>query len=165
MFKRTIERELAENRYLTENIEKPFIKNYCEEQLSWYTKKAVFYKYSYYIFTIITIVCPIISGIIFVLPIDSDSIKVVSEIILGLSAFSAAMLPLFDCRRKWGLYRNEVERIKSFLSAYNMDGDAKKLMKNMECSKRNTHENWYQRFQEEENIKEFEKETKKNKEP
>lgn len=163
MFKRTIERELKENRYLIENIENPVIKKYCEEQLNWYTRKAIFNKYSYYIFTIITIICPIISGVILVLPIDGDGIKVISEVVLGLSAFFAAMIPVFDCRRKWGIYRNEAEMIKSFLIDYNLEGDTEQLMKKMESSKQNTHENWYQRFQED-NIKRFEdgKEKKRN---
>lgn len=165
MFERTMERELKENRYLIESIEEPFVKKYCEEQLNWYTKKAVFYKYSYYILTIITMVCPIISGVIFVLPIDSNNMKVTLEIILGFSAFSAAMLPLFDCRRKWGMYQNEVEMVKAFLICYNLDGDAEKLIKNIEQSKQNTHKNWCHQFQEEENNKNSEKNLKKEKEP
>lgn len=148
IFKRTIERELRDNRYLTESIENLFIKDYCEKQLIWYTRKAVFYKYCYYIFTIITIVCPVVSGIIFVLPIDSDKIKLGSEVILGFSTVSAAMIPLLDCRRKWGIYRNEAEMVKSFLTRYNLDGDTEKLINHMEQSKQNTHENWYHKFQE-----------------
>lgn len=147
MIKRTIDREVKENQYLTKDIKDPFMKNYVDEQMYWYIRKAIFNKYCYYIFTIITIVCPIVSGVIFVLPISNNWIKPLSEVILGLSSLSAALLPLFEFKKKWGMYRDEAEQLKSFLVYYNMDGNLKNLVNNVERSKMHTHKKWYGPFQ------------------
>lgn len=106
-------------------------------------------KYYYYLCTIITILCPIISEIILLLPIQNNTYpRVISGIVLGISSLVAALLPLFDFRKKWGIYRNQAEELKTIL--VEMSGNDGKnendLLHKMEESVRETHENWMEPF-------------------
>lgn len=145
----TFEKEIKENLYLIESIKNPLIKARSESNLKWFIRKAVKNKYYYYLCTIITILCPIISEIILLLPIQNNTYpRVISGIVLGISSLVAALLPLFDFRKKWGIYRNQAEELKTIL--VEMSGNDGKnendLLHKMEESVRETHENWMEPF-------------------
>ncbi len=143
-------KEFKQNKYLVDEIQDDFLKKYVESNLKWYIQKAVKNKWGYYICTLITIICPVIAGIILLMPIEDTYAKLVSEIILGISTIAAAILPLFGYKRKWGMYRNQTEKMKSVLAEYVSDTNSINLISEIEKIKLQTHEKWMQPFNDKE---------------
>lgn len=139
-------KEFKENKYLVDRIQDDFLKKYAESNLKWYMKKAIIHKWGYYICTLITIICPVISGIVLLIPIEDIYTKLISEVILGISTIAAAMIPLFGYKRKWGMYRNQTENIKAILAEYVSDTSSVDLVLKIEKIKLQTHEKWMQPF-------------------
>lgn len=94
----------------------------------------------------ITIACPVVSGVIFFVPIEDTYSKLISEVVLGISTIAASMLPLFGYKRKWGLYRNQAEQMKSILAKYSLDENSIDIIQEIEKIKLQTHEKWMQPF-------------------
>ena len=136
--------EIEENQYLTENIQDPVIKNRIVYNLTWYIKRACGTKFWFYCFTILTIVCPVVSGIVLTSPLEDSFAKMLSAIILGISTVAAALLPLYGFHKKWTLYRNQAEEIKHILiTAYcEKNVSDEELLHRIEESIKATDEKW-----------------------
>lgn len=113
--------------------------------MNWYIRKAVINKWGYYICTIVTIICPVISGVVCMLPIPSIYSKILSGVIMGISTIAAALLPLFGYKKKWGMYRNQAEQIKAVIAEYISKGH-NDIVSVIEKVKLQTHEEWMQPF-------------------
>jgi len=117
VIKKIADKEWNNNKYLIEAIKNnETIKKRVENCLRWFINKAVLYKCCFYLFSLITIILPVASGIIISIPTEVPTIKLLYSILSGLSAIAASVLNLFDFRKKWGLYRNQAEEIKRILS-------------------------------------------------
>lgn len=134
--------------YLINKISDEFLKEYAKNNLMWFVKKAVWNKYCYYICTLITIVCPVVSGLVFFMPVGNICSRLISEIILGVSTIAASMLPLFGYKKKWGMYRNQAEQIKTILVKYLQNKNQYDIITEIEKVKLKTHEKWMQPFNE-----------------
>lgn len=84
---------------------------YC---LQWFTKKAIINKRRFYLFSIVSIVCPLLNTIETVW-FDYAEIAV---ILSSLTALSSALLALFNAREKWNNYRSAAEFIKNEYMLY-----------------------------------------------
>lgn len=111
--KAVIEKDIQENQYLLEQFQDTYIRERTSYCLRWHTEKAVKNKYYFYILTSLTIICPVVSGILLSVASQDDVWKVLSGIFMGMSTASAALLTMLDPRRKWGIYRNLAEVIKA----------------------------------------------------
>lgn len=144
MIKKLVEKEMESNQYLWEQIQDPIIKERIAYSFEWYTRKALTNKYMFYTLTAMTIVCPVISGIVLG---DGEGAHQVSMIFMGLSTIAAAFLTMTDARKKWGIYRTQAEILKKKLALYKYsDEDEGELLKAMEASMEQTHEQWSEPF-------------------
>ena len=113
-----IQSEIAENKYLSEAIQDPFIQLRIQSSLEWYIRKAQKNKHYFYIFSMITIICPILSGVVNLIEVN-EQLRIFSSGIMGCSSVTAAFLNLFNVNKKWMLYRNQAEGIKRMVSLLN----------------------------------------------
>lgn len=97
-------------------LENPCIKQRAASCLKWYIEKAVKNKYYYYILTMFTIVCPLISTIILCASRERLGIKIASVTATAISTTAAALLTMLDVKRKWGIYRSQAEMLKTQLA-------------------------------------------------
>lgn len=82
--------------------------------LEWYMRKAIFYKYLFYILSVINISLPLASSAIMALYERSD----IGIILASITSLSAALLALFNARERWTTYRTAAENIKGQYSLY-----------------------------------------------
>lgn len=86
---------------------------YC---MHWYIRKAVQYRFSFYFFSIIAIVCPLVSTVLLNSNVNEAlGITVNYWIIAGLSivtSLASSMLALFNMKEKWNIYRSAAEYLK-----------------------------------------------------
>lgn len=136
-------KEFDENRHLLDSISDEIIKNRIGTSLKWYICNAVKAKHYFYLFSIITIVAPIISGILINIPLTDIYVKIISSLFAGLTSVCASTLNLFNFRKNWELYRNQAEEIKRILAENLSDpiGD-KKVLKKIEKSMQTTDKSW-----------------------
>ena len=145
--KAKINEEIAENKYLSEAIKDPFIQSRVQVCLEWHIRRAIKSKYCFYAFSMITIVCPIVSGIINLMSID-EGLRILPSIIMGFSSITAAFLTLFDVNRKWGLYRDQAEGIKRMVAVYVVTGqkDKEAFINQLETFMGEKHKCWMEYF-------------------
>lgn len=134
--------------YLINEISDEFLMEYARNNLMWFVRRAVWNKRCYYMCTLITIICPVISGLVFFMPLEDICSRLISEIILGISTIAASMLPLFEYKKKWGMYRNQAEQIKTILAKYLQNKNQYDIISEIEKVKLKTHEKWMQPFHE-----------------
>lgn len=149
-----IRKEISEYKFLFDIIEDDFERENLLVEFEWYVRKAVKFKYRYYILSMISFLCPIISEILICVPNEPLIVKIITGIMLGGASFAAALLAMTDAKNKWNMYRSEAETIKRTLREYYREGDAgkrKKLLESLENSYSKTHEKWMKYFQEKEN--------------
>lgn len=144
--KAVIEKDIQENQYLLEQFQDTYIRERTSYCLRWHTEKAVKNKYYFYILTSLTIICPVVSGILLSVASQDDVWKVLSGIFMGMSTASAALLTMLDPRRKWGIYRNLAEVIKSSLAKYRFYATEEEFLLELEKNVSATHEKWIQSF-------------------
>lgn len=147
--KKKTEQEISDNMYLFEEISSPFIRTRILVNFKWYVSNAVFAKYWFYLLTGITIIAPVIAGCVLYLPLETNTGKLASAVILGISTVSAAFLTMLDLRKRWGLYRNQAEKIKQMLSQFKINANQteEELLEAIENSMNSTHETWIKPFE------------------
>lgn len=116
--------------------------------LNWYSKKANFYKYTYYTLSLINIVVPLSSTVIISF-FPSEDILV--AVLSALASFAASLLSLLGAKDKWTNYRNGAEFLKSqytlYLShaaPYNTIESDSLYMTTIETQMQTFHANWMQ---------------------
>lgn len=136
-------KEFNDNQRLLDSISDEIIKSRIEISLKWYIYHAVKAKFYFYLFSVITIVAPICSGILINIPLTDTSIKIIASIFAGLTSVSASALSLFNFRKNWELYRSQAEDIKRIL-AKNLAGPVgdQKVLKEIEKSMQSTDKSW-----------------------
>lgn len=144
---KNVQSEIAENKYLSEAIQDSFIQLRIQSSLEWYIKKAQKNKQYFYVFSMVTIICPILSGILNLIEVN-EHLRIFSSIIMGCSSIAAAFLNLFNVNKKWMLYRNQVEGIKRMVSFYIINGQKNKetFIEQLESFMGETHESWMEYF-------------------
>ena len=144
LVKKIAEKEWKDNEFLLNIITNENVKSRIGSTLNWYIYNAVKAKFYYYLLSIITIVTPIATGVIVNFPESGTVFKITSSIFSGITAISAALLNLFDCRKNWSLYRGQAEQIKSILSKYlaKKTVNENQILKEIELSMSSTDENW-----------------------
>ncbi len=147
MIKKVSEKEFEDNKFLVDEIQDEFVKNFVTSNFKWYIRKAVQNKYYFYILTSLTIICPIISSVFSIVDAELSSLpfRCLGIIFTGVASVSAAFLVMFDCRKKWAIYRNEVENLKSIL-AKRKNQTSEELVAEIEESMSETHEEWMMTF-------------------
>lgn len=155
-YKKKAESEINENEYLYGEIKDSFIRMRVQSCLEWHIRKAQKNKFYFYMLSMITIICPIISGIIN-LVVPEGIFRIISSIMMGGSSIAAAFLTLLDANRKWGLYRNQAEWIKRMVSIYIVSGqkDEGVFINQLEDFMGETHERWMDTFAIEKNAPEI----------
>lgn len=84
---------------------------YC---LNWYSRKAIFYKHLFYILSLINIVAPLISSILY----TNLNKNLLGTILASITSLSASLLSLYNVHDKWINYRDAAEFIKSQFILY-----------------------------------------------
>lgn len=142
-----IKSEIAENKYLSEAIQDPFIQLRIQSSLEWYIRKAQKNKHYFYIFSMITIICPILSGVVNLIAVN-EQLRIFASGIMGCSSITAAFLNLFNVNKKWMLYRNQAEGIKRMVSIYVTNGqtDKETFIEQLESFMGETHKSWMEYF-------------------
>ena len=82
--------------------------------LEWYVRKAIYYKYMFYILSIINLALPLLSALIIVFNEKSN----MGAILAAIASLSASLLALYNARDKWTNYRTAAENIKKQYSLY-----------------------------------------------
>ena len=146
--KSTIEKEMQDCECLINKIGDLNNKEHIKNSLRWFVEKAVKNKGYYYLLSIISFLAPAIVSVVMVFSTEKTMIQIVLAIVSGSAAFSSYLLQLMDVRRKWRLYRNQAEIIKSSLSLYRTPGhtDESELVKTIEASMNQTHGRWLRYF-------------------
>ncbi len=91
--------------------------------LMWYIKSSRKYRFLYYLFNIIAISAPII-GTVLTIWLENKWISICS----ALSSLSVSMLSLFQCQKRWRLYRCTAEKIKILFENYFSEAINKKQL-------------------------------------
>lgn len=118
-YKKLAQKEYDKNDYLLKTITNPVLENRISEELEWFISASVKAKYWFYVFSVITIVSPLLSAIFLDFQETTNIIlKVLVSVLSLLSSASAALINLFNCKNNWRIYRRQAENIKSYLSAY-----------------------------------------------
>lgn len=84
---------------------------YC---LNWYAKKAIHYRFLFFLLSIMNIAAPLISGLL----LTYLNKGFISTILSALTSLSASLLALFNVRDKWTSYRSAAEYIKQQYTLY-----------------------------------------------
>lgn len=139
-----IEKEMKDSEILLDKLSDPKIKTRTEKNLQWFVEKAVKNKIYYYTLSIISFLGPITINIAMVFSTERVEIRLLFAIASGVDAFASYLLQLFDVRKKWGIYRNQAEMIKSGLSLYGLSGhdNPKEFVEKMEADIAQTNGKW-----------------------
>lgn len=150
--KKIAEKEWEENKFLLNIITNENVKSRIASTLNWYIYNAVKAKFYYFLFSLITIVTPIATSVIVNFPENGTVFKIISSIFSGITATSAALLNLFDCRKNWSLYRDQAEQIKSILSRNlaKKTVNESQILKEIEVSISSADESWKEEMDEKE---------------
>lgn len=141
--KKQAEKEFNDNQHLVDNISDETIKKRIKTCLNWYIKSAVKAKRFFYTFTIITIVAPILSGILINIPMPDPYAKIISSFFAGLTAVCASSLSLFNFRKSWEIYRAQAEEIKRILANKLCEpASDQEVLKRIEQSMQSTDKRW-----------------------
>lgn len=107
-------------------------KRWTQYNMSWYIKKANRNKCCFYVFSIITIVFPILNAlfqnsvidlIVAYLAIDKEVLSFFSTAISLMASLAGSLLALFNFREKWNLYRTAAEKLKSEYVEFEVKAD------------------------------------------
>ena len=136
LYSKIAKEEIDKNRFLVDTIKDDNIKNRFKTSLEWFIEKSVKAKYWFFVFSVITIITPVISSIILDLQDCDCIIKISVSILSALTSISASFLNLFSCRNNWILYRNQAEKIKHILAIHinNPDYTEEKMLNDLESS-------------------------------
>lgn len=147
VIKRVSKKEFESIKFLVDEVQDNFAQNFVSTNLKWYIEKAVRSKFYFYILTVLTIVCPIVSSIFSITDSEMSSLpfRCLGIIFTGTASASAAFLVMLDCRKKWAVYRNEAEYIKSILARRDYESP-EELITKIEESMSETHEEWMSTF-------------------
>lgn len=115
---------------------------YC---LNWYSQKAVFYKFFYYVLCIMNISAPLASSLL----LTYFELDFISTILSALTSFSASLLSLYHVRDKWTNYRTTAEYIKEQYVLYLVQSPPYNTaechiiyLNTLQNHMRNTHSHW-----------------------
>lgn len=153
MFIRKIaEKEWKKNEFLLNIITNENVKSRIAGTLNWYIYNAVKSKFYYHLLSLITIITPIATSITVNFPENGTFFKIISSIFSGITAISAALLNLFDCRKNWSLCRNQAEQIKCILSKSlaKKTVNENQILKEIELSISSADESWKEEMDEKE---------------
>ncbi len=132
----------TEDEYLL-NLEKRLEKRGMSDRffssLKWYVSAARKNKCAYYVLNVLAVVAPIIgSGVEIIF--DTTYASLISII----SSIAVALLGVFQCQRKWLLYRSNAECVKSKIEIFLSDNNAdeSKFVKEFEDLLSTENENW-----------------------
>lgn len=120
---------------------------YC---LNWFIKRACLHKTLFYIFTIISTACPLLSSVILVC-IDC---KLLTIILTSITTMSGTLLAMFNCRGNWDNYRSTAEYLKKeyclykgMVSPYDGKDREEKYLMNIEEFMGQTNKKWKEFFE------------------
>lgn len=82
--------------------------------LEWYMRKAIFYKYLFYILSLVNLSLPLLSATIMAVTDKKD----IGITLASITSLSASLLALFNARDRWTNYRTAAENIKKQYSLY-----------------------------------------------
>lgn len=136
-------REFEENKFLLDSISDVKIKTRIETNLIWFINKANKCKMFFYIFTIITIIAPIVSTILISMPMDEGKIKFLSCCMSGITTVCTSIIGVLNIKKSWEIYRIQAEIIKKNLSRklYNNLTD-QQILEEIELSMELTDKSW-----------------------
>lgn len=118
--------------------------------IEWYIEKASMYRVYFYIFSIISIVMPLIITIVnngVVWSVDSSRARNVVTICSAIASLAASFLAFFKFQEKWLLYRSTAEEMKAELSQFQAgkltDESEKQLILKLEEHMRKERTEWF----------------------
>lgn len=111
--------EIEEFESLYRNIQNDVVRERIKSTGEWYIRHAKLYKILFYVFSIISIVLPLVISSINVLGTGHENeIRVVTTITSAIVSLITALLTFTKCGEKWTLYRSTIEMMKSELALY-----------------------------------------------
>lgn len=157
--KRSKTTEIEDFESLYRNIQNDVVRERIKSTGEWYIRHAKFYKILFYVFSIISIVLPLIISSVNVLGAGHENeIRVVTTITSAIVSLITALLTFTKCGEKWTLYRSTIEMMKSELALYNCknrtDEELEKLVFKLEKIMNQEHNKWRKMQQEDESLDE-----------
>lgn len=136
-------KEFEKNKFLLDLINDEQIKKRIKTNLIWFINKANIYKVLFYIFTITTIVVPIISTVLINIPMSEAKIKILSCFMSGITAACTSIIGVLNLKKGWEIYRIQAEKIKKILSRKLYDKlNDQDVLRMIEESIESTDESW-----------------------
>lgn len=147
--------EIEEFEFLYRGIDNAIVRERIKSTGEWYIRRAKFYKFLFYVFSIISIVLPLVISSVNVLGTGHETeIRVVTTITSAIVSLITSLLTFTKCGEKWTLYRSTVEMMKSELALYGCkkqtDAELEKLMFKLEKIMNQEHNKWRKMQQEDE---------------
>ena len=151
--------EIEEFESLYRNIQNDVVRERIKSTGEWYIRHAKLYKILFYVFSIISIVLPLVISSINVLgTVHENEIRVVTTITSAIVSLITALLTFTKCGEKWTLYRSTIEMMKSELALYSCkkrtDEELEKLVFKLEKIMNQEHNKWRKMQQEDEALDE-----------